>query len=290
MTPDGVQSKMDAYLPSFLVCGAQKSGTTALYDALVEHPDVCMSRPKETEFFNWNYRRGWDWFATHFSHYDGEAAVGEASTRTMATPLAPTRIQERLPDVKLIFVLRNPISRAYSAFWYYVAQGILCANDDFSRFIRAEGHPLRQEIIFYGRYDEHLDRFLKRFDRSQMLILFHSNLLAEPASQIRTLFSFIGVSATADASTLLRRKNVTRYPASSGAYAWAKSVWRPMRATLTSWAPSLVDTLQQTAKGILLQSSRPPLADADRDYLMDLYMPTIQALKERYNLDVPDWT
>jgi len=248
-----------------------------------------MSRPKETEFFNWRYRRGWDWFATHFDHYDGERAIGEASSRTMATPLAPVRIRERLPDVQLVFLLRDPVERAYSAFWYYVAQGILCPGDDFSQFIRTEGHPLRQEIVHYGRYDEHLDRFLTHFDRSQMLILFHEGLVSDPDAQLEALFSFLGVDFGSTPDQSMGKKNVTRYPASSGLYAWAKSVWRPVRSTMSDWAPSLVDFIQRTGKTALLQTDRPPLDESDRAYLQTLYAPTFEALQKRHELDLFRW-
>jgi hypothetical protein len=276
-------------LPSFLLCGAQKAGTTALYDVLADHPEVCMSRPKETEFFNWRYRRGWKWFSTHFDHYNGERVVGEASTRTMAAPLAPKRINERLPDVMLVFLLRNPIERAYSAYWYYVAQGILCPTDDFSSFIRTEGHPLRQEIIHYGRYDEHLDRFLALFERSQMLILFHEDLVSVPTRQLQKLFSFLDIDPDTAPDQAMDRKNVTRYPSSSGLYAWAKSVWKPVRSILNDWTPSLVDSLQRTGKAALFQTDRPPLADSDRAYLQTLYSSTFEALQTRHDLDLFRW-
>jgi hypothetical protein len=249
-----------------------------------------MSRPKETEFFNWRYRRGWKWFSTHFDHYNGERVVGEASTRTMATPLAPERISKRLPDVKLVFLLRNPIERAYSAFWYYVAQGILCPNDDFSRFIRTEGHPLRQEIVHYGRYDEHLDRFLIKFDRSQMLILYHADLLSTPKSQIHKLSSFVGINAEPSLEKTIQKKNVTKYPSSSSAYAWAKSIWRPVRSAFFKWSPSVADAMQHAVKRLLLQPDRPPLSEADRKYLQQVYNPTIQNLKEDHDLNIPTWT
>ena len=63
-------------LPTFLITGAERAGTTALFQFLRQHPNVCFSRPKETWFFNRRYDRGIDWFASHFEHYEGETAVG----------------------------------------------------------------------------------------------------------------------------------------------------------------------------------------------------------------------
>ena len=71
-------------LPTFLICGAPKTGTTALYEYVRQHPDVLMSIPKETGFFHKNYHKGEDWFRSHFNDWEGEEAIGEASVMTDA--------------------------------------------------------------------------------------------------------------------------------------------------------------------------------------------------------------
>lgn len=276
-------------LPTFLICGAQKAGTTALYEAVQKHPDVCVSRPKETEFFSWRYRRGWAWFSTHFGHYDGEAAIGEASSRTMPTPEAPERIAERLSDIKLIFVLRNPVERAHSAFWYYVTQGILCAGESFGTFIRNEGHPLRQEIIRYGFYGRHLDRFLDVFGRSQILLLRHRDLRRGMDDELECVFRFLGVDETVRAVSENTEKNETAYPVSRELYAFARRIWKPIDRSLSIWAPDLISVARRKGKGLFLQGRRPKMDESDRAYLVELYASTKRTLEVVFGLDLEHW-
>jgi hypothetical protein len=275
-------------LPTFLLCGAQKAGTTAIHEALCDHPDVCMSRPKETEFFNWRYHRGWSWFSSHFEHHSGEAAIGEASTRTMPTPNAPARIAKRLPDIQLIFVLRNPIERAHSAFWYYLTQGILCPGEDFGAFIRNEGHPLRQEIIHYGFYEQHLNRFLNHFSRSQCLLLLYDDLRSAPKDSMSRILDFIGVDYIGE-SDLGREKNVTRYPTSQPAYALGKRLWKPVERMALTLMPALIKRARETGQKWLLKSERPEISQADREYLAEIYETTVYSLSDKFNLCLSEW-
>ncbi|PSQ96747.1 MAG: hypothetical protein BRD55_05585 [Bacteroidetes bacterium SW_9_63_38] len=275
-------------LPTFLVCGAQKAGTTALYHALRAHPDVCMSIPKETEFFNWRCRRGWKWFASHFEHWNGETAIGEASTRTMPTPEAPGRIAERMPDVKLLFVLRNPVERAHSAFWYYYTQGTLCPGTDFSEFIRNEGHPLRQEIIHYGFYDRHLTRFLDEFDRTQLLLLRYRDLRNHPDEEIKRICEFIGVTVN-DAASPSDSENVTRYPASRVLYTLAYRLWKPVDRFFSGWVEGRMEKIRRYGRKLFLQTERLTLRDEDREYLSRIYEPTKQRIQNDFDLDVSHW-
>lgn len=277
-------------LPTFLICGAQKAGTTALYEVLRDHPDVCMSRPKETEFFNWRYRRGWDWFASHFDHYDEESAIGEASTRTMPTPEAPTRIAGRLAGAELIFVLRDPVERAHSAFWYYLSQGILCPNAGFSTFIRNEGHPLRQEIVHYGYYERHLDRFVDVFDRSQLLLIRHRDLREDMPAALDRIYQFIGVSPfDADDENLSTQSNTTQYPRSRFLHGVGRRAWKPVDRLLSRWAPELGKAIRHAGKRWSLSAGRPPLSEADRAYLWRRYAGTTEALEKRFGMNLAHW-
>jgi hypothetical protein len=94
-----------------------------------------MSRPKETFFFSDEFDRGVEWFRRHFEAHDGETAIGEASTTTMYAPNAPSRIRQVLGCPKLIFCLRNPIERAYSEYFFKMAQGRISGDVTFEEVI-----------------------------------------------------------------------------------------------------------------------------------------------------------
>lgn len=265
-------------LPTFLVGGAQKAGTTALYTHLQAHPDVFMSTPKETEFFNWRYDRGWDWFAKHFEPHQNENAIGEASTRILTTPEAPHRINERMPDVRLIFLLRNPVERAFSAFHFYRTQGIICAGDRFSSFIRNEGHPLRHELIDYGKYAEHLSRFDEVFSKTQILLIKHEEFRANPVPILYEVAGFIGVEPEQfETSKSSRKSNVTQYPVSQTVYEWGATIWRSIDRNL----PLSTQRIGRLGKSALLSQSKPSMSEGDRTYLQSLYRDSVAQLESR---------
>ncbi|HUE84637.1 MAG TPA: sulfotransferase [Vicinamibacterales bacterium] len=114
-------------LPTFLIGGAQKSGTTTLHHYLSAHPDIFIPRrPQELHFFDFdpNYVRGVHWYASHFtSATPAHRAIGQTSPLYLYAPDAPERIAALLPDVKLIFIRRNPVDRAFSHYWHAIKKG-----------------------------------------------------------------------------------------------------------------------------------------------------------------------
>ena len=110
----------------FLIIGVGKSGTTALADTIARHPEVAVTRPKEPWFFDSDdYFQGMVWYWQHYlQHYAGERCVGEASSQTLFVPYAAIRLRENLPQAKLIVILRNPATRAYSDWWMKYCTGM----------------------------------------------------------------------------------------------------------------------------------------------------------------------
>lgn len=112
--------------PTFLIIGSAKCGTSALASILSHHPNCCMSRPKEVGYFldtidykptNPNYEQGWDWYKQAFSHYNGEAAIGEATPNYAARTRSPGTAQKIYafnPEMKLIYMVRNPLEKQLS--------------------------------------------------------------------------------------------------------------------------------------------------------------------------------
>jgi hypothetical protein len=195
-------------LPSFLIIGAARCGTTSLFVQLQQHPDVYLppSKRPEPHFFlkEDEYRKGLRYYSNRFfTWWNGESAAGEASTSYIYQDYVPGRIHKHLPEVRLILLLRNPVDRAYSHYWYSVQNGLESLS--FEGALKKEEerirHPNSQfeaEVQPYayldrGRYYTQIRRYLRFFKREQLLILFFEDLKTAPVDLVRATFRFLNV-------------------------------------------------------------------------------------------------
>ena len=203
--------------PNFIVIGAQKCGTEALYRALQQHPDVFMSANKEPSFFAMDgslpsfriptpgYRNRlvprWDAYLRLFDGAEGCAAIGEASAMYLSRwepERTAARIRERIPGAKLVALLRQPADRAFSAVLFYRARDLETA-DSFEQALAAEPERIRANDFpdihhrANGFYHAHLSRFLEVFPREQVLVHLHEDWKAEPGRVLQDTFRFLGV-------------------------------------------------------------------------------------------------
>ncbi len=221
-------------LPNFLIIGAQKSGTTSLYHYLDEHPEVFMSRKKEPHFFSFEGREPKfkersdkkkniintiEAYEQLFDGVTNEKAIGEASPSYLYEEQAAERIHTRIPDAKLIAILRDPVDRAYSHFLHAVRSGrepmdgfVQALDDEEKR--RAEGWGNPYDYQRKGFYGAQLTRFLEYFPREQLLVFLFEDLSDDPRKLVRQMYDFIGVDAdfTPDLSA---KYNVTEAPEGS---------------------------------------------------------------------------
>ena len=201
-------------MPTFLVIGAARSGTTALYLYLRQHPKVFMCRAKETNYFAFegqalDYQGPGSEFVNNsvatleeyqrlFDAAPDDAAVGEASPLYLYSANAPKRIHSRLPEVRLIAILRNPIEQAYSHYLYARKESIeplsdfVDALDAQEERRRARWQPLFQYSDF-ARYNVQLRRYLEYFSRDQMRLFLYEDFAADPLRITQEIFRFIGV-------------------------------------------------------------------------------------------------
>lgn len=118
-------------LPTFLIIGAQRCGTTSLYDSLTGHPSILPALRKELHYFDNNYDKCLEWYKAFFplrlpretNSTANPPLRGEATPYYIFHPRAHQRIADVLPNAKLIVVLRNPVDRAYSHYWHEVRMG-----------------------------------------------------------------------------------------------------------------------------------------------------------------------
>src|SRR5258708_35856410 len=107
-------------LPDFVIIGAAPSGTTWVARQLRLHPEIHVAPQKEVNFFEQdaNFERGPDWYRAQFLRARSGQRVGEATPAYMMVPRAAERMAALIPDARLIAILRNPVDRAYSLYWF----------------------------------------------------------------------------------------------------------------------------------------------------------------------------
>jgi hypothetical protein len=198
-------------LPDFLVIGAQKAGTTALYAYLRWHPDVAGPFWKEVSFFDRHWWRGEAWYRGQLPLRTDRKLVGEASPSYVFHPLAPERVYGLVPDVRLILLVREPAERAYSQYQHEVALGREPLS--FEDALDAESDRLAGEVerlqadprafsrswwdhayASRGLYADQLERWLEFFPREQILVLTTDELGARPAETYASVLEFIGAA------------------------------------------------------------------------------------------------
>lgn len=193
--------------PTFLIGGAPRSGTTYLAQALARHPDICMAepfipepkvmmRPEQTEG-DYDAR-----YATLFAHATATQQRGEKTSYYLESPEARQRIRAYLPNVKLLFIVREPVARAYSNYLWSRKNGL--ENLTFAEAIACEGqrpNPLPAEKA-YARPFDYLNRgayatlaepYYSSFPRSQILFVLYEHIVTRNEELFHTIQKFLGI-------------------------------------------------------------------------------------------------
>ena len=204
--------------PSFLIIGAQRSGSTSLHRYLSMHPCILPPLRKEVHYFDFQFEKGPRWYLAHFPGAHGRPGAGrravsfESSPYYMVHPLAPKRIEAFNPDMKLIAIVRDPIDRALSHYHHERRRGIetLSFEDAIAlepeRLSGAE-RLLEQTPHCYsychhhfsyldrGRYAHYLEPWLDHFPRKNLLVLKSEDLFEDANSVADRVFDFLGLPA-----------------------------------------------------------------------------------------------
>lgn len=205
-----------ARVPRLIVIGAARSGTTALYEHLRQHPQIFLSSSKEANYFAFegeplDYRgpgadfvnnsvASWDAYLGLFADAPRDAVIGDISPLYLYAPKTAERIRARIPDARLVAILRNPIDQAFSHFQYARAR-MIEPLDSFDAALDAEPERLRdhwQPLFQYSdfpRYAEQLRRFQAHFPPGQLKIFLYEDYRADPKGVLRQIFEFAGVDA-----------------------------------------------------------------------------------------------
>ncbi|GAB3207530.1 sulfotransferase family protein [Marinactinospora thermotolerans] len=205
-------------LPTFLIVGAQRCGTTSLFKALLQHPDVLgPTLRKGVHYFDTGYDRGSAWYRGHFPTRSRarDRQVGESSPYYMFHPLAAERIARGLPGIKVIVALRDPVERAYSAHVHESARGF--ETEPFERALELEEERLRGEeerlraepwayshshqhhgYLARGRYADQLARLEKHLGRGRMHVVDSEEFFERPEETFARIEDFLGLPHHSD--------------------------------------------------------------------------------------------
>jgi hypothetical protein len=193
--------------PTFLIIGAMKASTTSLFDRLATHPEIGIASIKEPDFFiaEKNLRKGLGWYESLFAGTEGNTARGEASTsysKCGQFPGVPRRIHAVVPDVRLIYLLRDPVDRIRSMYQHNVLTG---------RERRPADEAVTQDPKYLdaSRYGLQVQQYLSVFPSEQLLVLTMDDLHERPEPTLRTVCAHIGVDWHPPLLTENPRSNVT---------------------------------------------------------------------------------
>ena len=209
----------------FMICGTQKGGTTALAAYLNSHPQIFIPEAKEVHFFDnedydWRFP-DWSHYHVHFSRAKEWQICGEATPITMWWRPAMERLWRYNPHMKLIVLLRNPITRAFSHWNMEVQRGAEALG--FIEAIMQERErcrvslPLQHRVYSYvdrGFYVSQLREIWRFFPRSQLLVLRQEQLMLEPATALEDVYSFLGLASTAFGGSIIKHRRSYDLPMS----------------------------------------------------------------------------
>lgn len=174
-------------LPTFIMIGPGKSGTTWMYKMLSQHPEICVSKTKETLFFENYFEKGIEWYQRFFKHCYTFKVIGEFSNTYFWSPLVAQRIYATFKDnIKLITCLRNPIDRIFSYYLFQKKHGLI----DLSFEEALEKYPEMWEKCFSYKY---LKTYMDLFPRKNICVLIFDDLCEKPVTFLKNIYEFVGV-------------------------------------------------------------------------------------------------
>lgn len=293
-------------LPTFIIPGAPKAGTSALWAYLNDHPEICMAVNKEPRFFSQvrgeidrevpgdgnlragNFGRGFKWYSGLFEKKENARAWGEASTHYFSAPDSPDLIREHVPDARLVFMLRDPVQRLYSHYWQEYKLG--WELPDFEEMYRTN-HPRFRFYCHVSAYRKHLGDYLARFSKEQVMVLLDTDLRRDPLGVYRRVCAFVGVGTDFVPETLGKTFNQQTAPKSRAFQRWRTRMQ-------TSWIANVMpDRLRGRLGKVLEAMSRlnnapiayPALDPSIRADLVSRFDEDIRFVEELLGVSLDAW-
>lgn len=234
-----------------------------------------MPHIKEVHFFDNNFNKGIGWYEKFFSECE-QVAIGEATPAYLCNKNIPSLIHQYLPNCKLIVSLRDPVSRAYSHYWYRMAEIKKQKNDiSFEEYLN-NNLPVMKE----GLYGESLSRYYKLFPKENILVMRYEDIKLNPEDYMYSVFNFLGVD---EGFIPLYLDKVVNSSASRSGSKLMDSVSRKL-------SKLRLHTLSNLADKFFSKKDIPPLSlEVRRSLIEKYYLDDIKKLEKLTGQDLSSW-
>jgi hypothetical protein len=300
--------KSTIQLPDFVVIGAQKGGSTYLLECLRDHPAIFMP-PEEIPFcelgsMTTEQRTA---FARHFAGARPEQRVGVKRPNLLGNRHSAKWLAEFLPEAKIIAILRDPIERAVSGYFHYMATGLLPVLPIeeglpmiLDQQIDPNEFPRAREVLEFGLYARQLDLFDKYFPAGQSLVVLIDEVKNDAKSVLSRLYEFLGVDPNYRPRTIARRPMQSPYSLQRlkiRKWLYEPTRERPLGAsyfkvkrTPIAYAyRAFVRIFDQYLLKQLFPAKPPKLSSVVRQRLIDYYRDDVAALSQRMEVSLDHW-
>jgi hypothetical protein len=282
-----MKSGREGHLPDFLIIGAQKSATTTLYADLACQDAVCMSSVKEPSVlvrFS-DLEKAARYYARLFEHGQRETRYGEASTEYTQLPrfsgVAERARQLLGPELRLLYLVRNPVERAISHHYHAYSRGR--AGADVNSAVRLD--PM---FVDNGRYAMQLEPWLQAFGRAAVLVIRFEDYVRDRAATVSRIGDFLSISLDPSRLELDRKFNESEGNRVAG-------YLRPFmtREIYKMWVRPMVPAgIRRRISGLLAprapERPAPPRPDTI-DYLVERLQPDVDRLRTLLGGEAPAW-
>jgi hypothetical protein len=185
---------------NLLILGTQKAGTTSLYEYIRQHHDIYFSDVKEVTYFVEDklYQKGEDYYHSFFTKVTNEKIIASAYVHMLSCKEAPLRVKQYNKDMKFIIMLREPVSRAYSAYNYAIKNGWENEKNSFEDTITLEPERIKNkqfDLMYFenGMYYKHIKRWQEYFPKENFLLIKDTDLRNDPKEVLKKVFQFLNI-------------------------------------------------------------------------------------------------
>lgn len=310
-------------LPTFLVVGANKAGTTSLFHYLKQHPEVYLSPLKEPHYFSNDiepaafsksfaqnklqdigtyvegempeyhagFVREWDHYIKLFKHAGPHhKAIGELSTSYLYSRTAAANIHDKLGDIKIVMCLRDPVARAYS----HYRMNLWTGNSKAATFMQALREDEQHEpkvwgnahlYVEIGKYYEQVKRYYDHFPSENICIILSGDLKHNTKAVVRKLYQFIGVDPTFEPDTSQRFNEVFTPKYKQLTWFLNKTGIRPLIKRLSG------EGVKKAIVKVMFKdkSDKGSISREESSYLHRIYDEDINKLEGLTGLDLSQW-